>query len=108
VADSKDTDPDAGRALDATDPDTSRVVAPELVDPERQAQHRRWVHERDVFSPEQVERYWMHGSPTIRVNGDDPFAGPDPRPSLSCRLYGSDQGASGAPTVAELAAAVAW
>jgi hypothetical protein len=107
VADSKDTDPDAGH-LDGTDPDTSRVVAPELAAPERQAQHRRWVRERDVFSPEQAERYRTHGSRTIRVNGDDPFAGPNPRPSLSCRLYASDQGASGAPTVAELAAALAW
>jgi hypothetical protein len=46
VADSDETDPDAGRVLDVPDPDTSRIVAPELVDPERRAQHRRWVLDR--------------------------------------------------------------
>jgi hypothetical protein len=46
VADSEETDPDAGKVLEVPDPDTSRVVAPELFDPERRAQHRRWVLDR--------------------------------------------------------------
>jgi hypothetical protein len=65
------------------------------------------VRERQVTSLEEADRFGMHGSPTIRVEGRDPFAGPDARPSLSCRLYPSEQGASGAPTVAQLAAAPA-
>jgi hypothetical protein len=65
------------------------------------------VQEREVASAEDAERYRMHGSHTIRVDGRDPFARPDARPSLSCRLYRSDQGAFGAPTVAQLAAAFA-
>jgi hypothetical protein len=65
------------------------------------------VRERQVTSLEEADRFGMHGSPTIRVEGRDPFAGPDARPSLSCRLYPSEQGASGAPTVAQLAAALA-
>lgn len=43
VADSEETDPEAGKVFDVPDPDTGRVVGPELVDPERRAQHRRWV-----------------------------------------------------------------
>jgi len=61
------------------------------------------VREREVASPEDADRFGMHGSPTIRVDGRDPFADPDARPSLSCRLYGGEHGASGAPTVAQLA-----
>jgi hypothetical protein len=43
VADSEETDPEDGKVFDVPDPDTSRVVAPELIDPERRTQHRRWV-----------------------------------------------------------------
>ena len=48
-------------------------------------------------------RYGMHGSPTVLVNGSDPFAAPGTPASLSCRLY-RDQGgpAGGAPSVAAL------
>jgi hypothetical protein len=46
VADSEETDPEASEMLEVPDPDTSRVVAPELIDPERWAQHRRWVLDR--------------------------------------------------------------
>jgi hypothetical protein len=61
------------------------------------------VREREVASPEDADWYGMHGSPTIRVDGRDPFAEPDARPSLSCRLYSGEHGASGAPTVAQVA-----
>lgn len=48
-------------------------------------------------------RYGMHGSPTLLVNGSDPFAVPGTPAGLSCRLY-RDQGgpAGGAPSVAAL------
>jgi hypothetical protein len=46
VADAEETDPEAGKVIDVPDPDTGRVVAPELVDPERRAQRRRWVLDR--------------------------------------------------------------
>jgi hypothetical protein len=40
----------------------------------------------------------MHGSPTILVDGTDPFAGPGQAASVSCRLYrGSDWRPEGAP-----------
>ena len=65
------------------------------------------VQEREVASPDDADRFGMYGSPTIRVDGRDPFASPDARPSLSCRLYHDEHGASGAPTVAQLAAVLA-
>ena len=46
VADSEETEPEDGTVFDVPDPDTSRVVAPELIDPERRAQHRRGVLDR--------------------------------------------------------------
>ena len=44
----------------------------------------------------------MRGSPTILVDGRDPFAHDGGEPSLSCRLYRSADGVAGAPSVAEL------
>jgi hypothetical protein len=65
------------------------------------------VREREVASQAEADRFGMNGSPTIRVGGRDPFAGPDARPSLSCRLYHGEHGASGVPTVAQLSAVLA-
>jgi hypothetical protein len=49
----------------------------------------------------------MTGSPTLLVEGTDPFAVPGQVPSVSCRLYRSESGAvSGAPSVAALRAAL--
>jgi hypothetical protein len=45
----------------------------------------------------------MHGSPTLLIDGVDPFAGPQARPSLSCRLYRDPAGrAAAAPSVQAL------
>ena len=45
----------------------------------------------------------MTGSPTLLVDGKDPFAVPGQVPSVSCRLYRSELGAvSGAPSVVAL------
>jgi Alkylmercury lyase len=42
----------------------------------------------------------MTGSPTLLVNGVDPFARRDPEPSMSCRLYADENGhVAGAPSV---------
>jgi len=63
------------------------------------------VHEREVQSSEEAARLGMRGSPTILIDGHDPFAaGADPA-ALSCRLYRSDPGFSGAPTVEQLVVA---
>jgi hypothetical protein len=50
----------------------------------------------------------MTGSPTLLLDGTDPFARPDLNPSLSCRLYPHDDGhVEGAPSVAALRQALA-
>ncbi|QIS08894.1 DsbA family protein [Nocardia arthritidis] len=61
--------------------------------------------QRIVHDQAEAERYGMHGSPTLLVNGVDPFAQPGTPASLSCRLYPHPCGrVDGAPSVAELAA----
>lgn len=50
----------------------------------------------------------MIGSPTLLVDGVDPFAVAGASPSVSCRLYLDEHGAaSGAPTMTQLRAALA-
>lgn len=45
-------------------------------------------------------RWGMHGSPTLLVNGADPFAAPGGEPAVACRLYHGDDGRlAGAPSV---------
>ena len=62
----------------------------------------RVVHER-VETPEQAEERGFHGSPTILLDGRDPF-GDDVAPvGLSCRMYRTDAGPDGAPSMSELA-----
>ena len=60
-----------------------------------------------VSTPEQAQRAGFRGSPTILVNGADPFAGPDDPIGLSCRLYRSPAGVEHAPTVEQLRSVLA-
>ena len=53
-------------------------------------------------TPEEAEAVRFRGSPTILVNGQDPFADPDAPVGLSCRVYRTDAGLAGAPTVEQL------
>lgn len=62
-----------------------------------------------VVIPDEGEaaRWGMHGSPTLLIDGTDPFVGPGQPPSMSCRLYRDDSSqASGAPSVGQLQEAV--
>jgi hypothetical protein len=62
---------------------------------------------REVASDEQAERERFPGSPTIRINGRDPFPG-EVSIGLSCRIYRSAEGRpSPTPDPAELRAAIA-
>ncbi len=60
-----------------------------------------------IASQQEAARRGMRGSPTILVNGTDPFARPGQAASMSCRLY-RDRGGKpeGAPTVSQLREAV--
>jgi len=42
------------------------------------------------------------GSPTVLIDGVDPFPTRDNTPSLACRMYQTDDGLQGAPSVAAL------
>ena len=66
------------------------------------------VRHREVADERQAAEAGMHGSPTLLIDGVDPFAGPDQAPSLSCRLYRDEAGrAGGAPSVQALRRALA-
>src|SRR6516225_553966 len=61
------------------------------------------VHRRTVASEREAAEAGMHGSPTLLVDGTDPFAAPGQPPSLSCRLYRDASGQAGpVPSVQEL------
>lgn len=62
------------------------------------------VTRRQVNTPEQAEAAGFRGSPTVLVNGRDPFAGPDSAVGLSCRVFRTEFGLAGAPTVEQLLA----
>ena len=47
------------------------------------------------------------GSPTILIDGSDPFPDRHAVVGLSCRLYRTTEGASGSPSVEQLTAALA-
>ncbi len=53
-----------------------------------------------VGNPVEAEQAGMHGSPTILVDGHDPF--PTSDTIWSCRLYQTDAGFEGAPSMAAL------
>ena len=55
-----------------------------------------------IDSPEAAERARFRGSPTILINGRDPFANPNQPFGLSCRVYQTEDGPQGAPTEAQL------
>lgn len=59
------------------------------------------VSQRQVNDLDEALAAGMLGSPTILVEGRDIFDS-SAEPSLSCRLYRSDAGLDGAPSVAAL------
>jgi hypothetical protein len=66
------------------------------------------VRRREVADERQAATEGMHGSPTLLIDGVDPFAGRDQAPSLSCRLYRDEAGRpGGAPSVQALRQALA-
>jgi hypothetical protein len=61
----------------------------------------------EVTSEVQAAQCGMTGSPTVLIDGTDPFADPGAPVSVSCRLYRSPDGrAEGSPSVADLRSAL--
>jgi hypothetical protein len=66
-----------------------------------------WVSHQVVSEEGEAARWGMHGSPTLLIDGVDPFAGPGQPPSMSCRLYRDETGQlSGAPSAGQLRQAI--
>ncbi len=57
-----------------------------------------------VTSAEQADAVGFRGSPTILVDGADPFADPDAPTGLACRIYRTAAGVEPAPTVEQFRA----
>jgi hypothetical protein len=57
------------------------------------------IQEQEVRTTEEAARLGMRGSPTILVNGHDPFGAADDSTVLACRL-------TGPPTVEQLVEAL--
>jgi len=60
-----------------------------------------------IDTPEAAEEWSFRGSPTILVDGRDPFARGDEPVGLSCRIYTTPDGDSGAPSEDQLRAVLA-
>lgn len=67
----------------------------------------REVHRLQVSTPAQAEALRFTGSPTIRIDGEDPFATEDDRVGFACRMYRTPSGFDGPPIVAQLVEALA-
>jgi hypothetical protein len=66
------------------------------------------VSRREVADERAAAEAGMHGSPTLLIDGVDPFAAPDEVASLSCRLYRDTAGQmTRAPSVEALRQALA-
>ena len=57
---------------------------------------------RVVADQAEAERRGFTGSPTILIDGRDPFAEPGRAPGLACRVYRTPGGLGGAPSVEQL------
>jgi len=60
------------------------------------------VKHRTVGTPEEAEVGEFRGSPTVLVNGQDPFLDRGSPVGLSCRVYRTEDGLAGSPTVRQL------
>ena len=56
----------------------------------------------DVDTTETAEALGFRGSPTILINGVDPFADPEAPVGLTCRIYATERGLQGVPPTDEL------
>jgi hypothetical protein len=55
-----------------------------------------------VETPKEAERTRFRGSPSILIDGVDPFADADTPVGLSCRVYQTTEGPAGSPTIDQL------
>ena len=64
------------------------------------------VRRQRIDTIDEAERLDFRGSPTILVNGIDPFLEPHSEVGLACRVYRTPEGSASSPTLTQLAAAI--
>jgi len=57
-----------------------------------------------IDTPHLAEKHHFRGSPTVLFDGVDPFADEDAPVGLSCRVFETDAGPAGSPTIDQLRA----
>lgn len=65
------------------------------------------IDRRIVDTVEDAEATRFRGSPSIIVDGVDPFTDPDAPVGLSCRVYQTPDGPAGSPTLDQLRSVIA-
>ena len=55
-----------------------------------------------IDTPEAAAEQGFRGSPTVLVDGTDPFADRDAPIGLACRIYQTETGPAGSPSLAQL------
>jgi len=55
-----------------------------------------------IDTPDAAAEYGFRGSPTVLIDGVDPFADPDDPVGLACRVYVTEDGLAGSPTLEQL------
>ena len=55
-----------------------------------------------VATPEDAEKLRFRGSPTVLIDGEDPFDDGNAPVGLACRIYQTEEGLKGAPSAAQL------
>ena len=65
------------------------------------------IERRIVDTVEAAEAARFRGSPSVIIDGVDPFADPDAPIGLSCRVYRTADGYAGTPTLGQLRTVIA-
>ncbi|HWB72145.1 MAG TPA: hypothetical protein VG452_07995 [Egibacteraceae bacterium] len=60
------------------------------------------VRYQKVETPQEARRVGFRGSPSLLIDGEDPFADPGAPAGLSCRIYQTPSGPAAAPSTAQL------
>lgn len=63
---------------------------------------------RVIETQDEAERIGFTGSPSVSIDGRDPFVEPGQLPALACRLYRDNDGGSGVPPLGPLREALSW
>ncbi len=57
---------------------------------------------QEIPDPAAAEHVGFHGSPTILVDGIDPFEGAPAEPTFACRIYHTRAGPQGTPSLEQI------